>query len=84
VNPLYYSYTVVPESLNGTPIRPVLTGVGGSGFALIDLYNTIIALPQFNDSMLDAYATAPSQKFYCFPPTRVWDTILACSFIKIE
>jgi len=69
-NLLYYSYSVVPESLNGTPIGPVLTGLNGQqGIALIDLYNTIVALPQFNDYMLDAYATAPTHEFYCFPQT---------------
>jgi hypothetical protein len=50
--PLYYVWNVTPENLNGTPIGPTIEGVGGNFMAPIDLYNTIIALPQFNDTML--------------------------------
>jgi len=83
VNPLYYSYTVVPESLNGTPIGPVLTGIEGQGFALIDLYNTIIALPQFNDSMLDAYATAPSQEYPALPLGPYYNLLMIVAIIVL-
>jgi hypothetical protein len=63
----YYVYDVIAESTNGTPIGPELTGVGGNAWAPIDLFNTIIALPQFNDTMLQAYATAPSQGYLALP-----------------
>jgi len=80
---MYYSYTVVPESLNGTPIGPVLTGIEGQGFALIDIYNTIIALPQFNDSMLEAYATTPSQEYPALPLGPYYNLLMVVAIIVL-
>jgi hypothetical protein len=80
---MYYSYTVVPETLNGTPIGPVLTGIEGQGFALIDLYNTIIALPQFNDSMLEAYATSPSQEYPALPLGPYYNLLMVVAIIVL-
>jgi hypothetical protein len=79
----YYVYEVIPESTNGTPIGPVLTGVGGNEWAPIDLFNTIIALPQFNDTMLEAYATSPSQEYPALPLGPYYNLLMIVAIIVL-
>ena len=52
VNPINNQTIGAPLVYTYAPVASV--------FNLIDLYNTIVALPQFNDTMLFAYATKPS------------------------
>jgi hypothetical protein len=79
----YYVYEVIPESTNGTPNGPVLTGVGGNEWAPIDLFNTIIALPQFNDTMLYAYATSPSQEYPALPLGPYYNLLMIVAIIVL-
>jgi len=82
-SPLYYMWNVTPESLNGTPIGPTIEGVGGNFMAPIDLYNTIIALPQFNDTMLEAQATAPSQEYPALPLGPYYNLLMVVAIIVL-
>ncbi|MFP3317530.1 MAG: hypothetical protein RXN79_03980, partial [Candidatus Nanopusillus sp.] len=79
----YYAYEVIPESTNGTPIGPEITGVGGNAWAPIDLFNTIIALPQFNDTMLYAYATSPSQEYPALPLGSYYNLLMIVAIIVL-
>jgi len=79
----YYVYNVIPESTNGTPIGPELTGIGGNEWAPIDLYNTIIALPQFNDTVLYAYATSPSQEYPALPLGPYYNLLMIVAIIVL-
>ena len=74
---------MIPESTNGTPNGPVLTGVGGNEWAPIDLFNTIIALPQFNDTMLEAYATSPSQEYPALPLGPYYNLLMIVAIIVL-
>ena len=80
---IYYVYDVIPESTNGAPIGPTIEGIGGNVWAPIDLYNTIIALPQFNDTMLQAYVTSPSQEYPALPLGPYYNLLMIVAIIVL-
>ncbi|MGC8557791.1 MAG: hypothetical protein ACP5NC_02210 [Nitrososphaeria archaeon] len=82
---LYYTYSVTPVNVTtGQPVGPTLTGMNSpQELAPIDLFNTIIALPQFNDTPLDAHATHPSQEYPDLPLGPYYNLLLAVGIMVL-
>ncbi len=66
----------------GAPIEVALGSSSTIG-APIDIYNTIVALPQFNDTMLGAYASKPSQAYPALPLEPYYNLIAIVGIIVL-
>ncbi len=70
---------------NETVGAPLVFALGSSSAigAPIDIYNTIVALPQFNDTMLGAYVSKPSQAYPALPLSPYYNLIAIVGIIVL-
>ena len=83
---LVYLYVApVNPSDNETIGSPLTYAYAPSASSLnwIDLYNAIVALPQFNDTMLFAYATRPSQSQPALPLAPYYNLMAMTAIIVL-
>lgn len=85
--PLYATiYIEMTNPINnetiGQPLQAAVSG-NSSAWLFIDLYNTVVALPQFNDTMLGAWATRPSDAQPALPLAPYYNLMAIVGIIAL-